>query len=80
MAELAKYPNVALKWAHAPRLGGVDERFPFPTAMEYLLRAVDAFGRERILWASDYTRARVHNNLGGRAHLYSGLGATLGDG
>ena len=61
VAELAKYSNIALKWAHAPRLGGVDERFPFPTAMEYLLRAIDAFGRERILWASDYTRARVHH-------------------
>ena len=59
VAELAKYPNVALKWAHAPRLGGVDERFPFSTAMEYLLRAVDAFRRERILWASAYTRARA---------------------
>jgi L-fuconolactonase len=61
VADLAKYPNIALKWAHAPRLGGIDERYPFPTAMEYLLRAIDAFGPERILWASDYTRARVHH-------------------
>jgi predicted TIM-barrel fold metal-dependent hydrolase len=61
VAELAATPNIALKWAHAPRLGGASERYPFPTAIEFLQRAIDAFGRERIMWASDYTRARVHH-------------------
>jgi L-fuconolactonase len=61
VAELAQFPNIALKWAHAPQLGGLDARFPFTVAIEYLLRALEAFGRERILWASDYTRARVHH-------------------
>lgn len=61
VAALASCPNIALKWAHGPQLGGYDERYPFPTAIEYLLRALDAFGRERIMWASDYTRARVHH-------------------
>jgi len=61
VAQLAQHPNVALKWAHAPRLGGAAERYPFPTALEFLQRAIDVFGRERIMWASDYTRARVHH-------------------
>ena len=61
VADLAATPNIALKWAHAPRLGGASEHYPFPTAIEFLQRAMDAFGRERIMWASDYTRARVHH-------------------
>lgn len=61
VAELAAIPNIALKWAHAPRLGGPSERYPFPTALEFLQRAIEAFGRERIMWASDYTRARPHH-------------------
>jgi L-fuconolactonase len=61
VAQLARFPNIALKWAHAPRLGGGSEGYPFPTALEFLQRAMDAFGRERIMWASDYTRARVHH-------------------
>lgn len=59
MAELAKYPNVALKWAHAPRLGGVDERFPFPTAMEYLLRARSTRSVGNAFCGRAITRARA---------------------
>jgi predicted TIM-barrel fold metal-dependent hydrolase len=61
VAQLARHPNIALKWSHAPRLGGPSERYPFPTALAFLQRAIDAFGRERIMWASDCTRARVHH-------------------
>ncbi len=54
---MAEYPNVALKWAHAPSfLSG--EPYPFRDLEPKLARALDAFGRERVLWASDYTITR----------------------
>lgn len=52
--QLAAHENVALKWAHAPSFLSV-EPYPFPDLEPKLRRAVDAFGPERMLWASDYT-------------------------
>lgn len=43
-----------VKWCHAPLTFGAS-RFPFPEVRRFLARAMDAFGRERILWASDFT-------------------------
>jgi L-fuconolactonase len=58
---MAGYPNVALKWAHAPRFLSA-EPYPFPDLEPKLARALDAFGRKRILWASDYTVSRDRQN------------------
>jgi predicted TIM-barrel fold metal-dependent hydrolase len=55
---LAKYRNVFLKWCHAPRVFRAAE-YPFPEVMPHLARALDAFGRERIMWASDFTAIRT---------------------
>jgi predicted TIM-barrel fold metal-dependent hydrolase len=49
----AKYPNVAVKWGHAPRLSR--ERFPYRDLIAQLGRVIDAFGANRLMWASDYT-------------------------
>ena len=49
---LAEYPNVALKWSHAQGMFG-SRHYPFPELIPILRRAVDAFGAERIMWASD---------------------------
>ncbi len=50
--KLAAYPNVALKWTHAQGMfGGLD--YPFRGLVLHLRRALDAFGPERIMWASD---------------------------
>jgi len=49
---LADYPNVSLKWTHAQGMFGVRE-YPFTDLFPILRRAVDAFGVERIMWASD---------------------------
>ena len=54
---LAKYRNVSLKWCHAPRAFGI-AGYPFTQVMPQLARALDAFGKERIMWASDFTAAR----------------------
>ena len=52
----SSYPNVYLKWCHVEWIsaGGA----PFTDAAAHLRRLVDAFGQERIMWASDYTLAR----------------------
>lgn len=50
----AQWPNVGLKWAHAPAYfdaGG----YPNVAARPFLRGAIDAFGRERVMWAGDMT-------------------------
>lgn len=54
--ELAQYPNLALKWCHAPaRLSG--EPFPHRDVLPHLRRVIEAYGIERVLWASDFTQS-----------------------
>lgn len=60
---MARYPNVAYKWAHAAMLLSTMS-YPFPDLEPKLRRAVDAFGPQRVMWASDYTMARRHANWG----------------
>ena len=57
---MARYPNVALKWCHAPGLLS-EEDYPYRDVMPLLRQAIDAFGVERVMWASDYTVARDQN-------------------
>jgi L-fuconolactonase len=54
---LARYPNVALKWAHAQSTLSTAP-YPYPDLDATLRRAVDAFGAERVMWASDCTITR----------------------
>ncbi len=49
----ARYPHVAVKWGHAPRLSR--QPFPYHDLLAQLCRVIDAFGVRRIMWASDYT-------------------------
>lgn len=51
--KLARHPNVALKWTHAQGMFGVHD-YPFPGLWPHLRRAIDAFGAERVMWASDH--------------------------
>jgi predicted TIM-barrel fold metal-dependent hydrolase len=60
VCDMAQYPNVALKWCHAPGLLS-EEDYPYRDVMPLLRQAIDAFGVERIMWASDYTIAREQN-------------------
>jgi L-fuconolactonase len=55
----SKYPNVAVKWGHAPRLSR--EPFPYRDLIAQLGRVVDAFGVKRLMWASDYTVTGDHH-------------------
>jgi L-fuconolactonase len=47
----AQYPNVAVKWGHAPRLSR--EAFPYADLIAQLVRVIDSFGVKRVMWASD---------------------------
>src|SRR5689334_18725632 len=55
---LAQYPNVALKWCHAPILSA--EPYPYCDLMPVLLKVMEAFGRERVMWASDHTQSKKY--------------------
>ena len=51
---MGEWANVALKWAHAPsRLDAAG--YPNAAARPFLRKAINAFGAERIMWASDVT-------------------------
>jgi L-fuconolactonase len=54
---MASYSNVAYKWAHAASFLST-EPYPFRDLEPKLRRAVDAFGPQRVMWASDYTMTR----------------------
>jgi predicted TIM-barrel fold metal-dependent hydrolase len=55
--QLAGHSNLALKWCHAPaRLSA--ESYPYADVFRHLRRVIDAFGAERVMWASDYTESR----------------------
>jgi L-fuconolactonase len=60
---LARHPNVAYKWAHAQSFLSTTS-YPFPDLEPKLRRAVDAFGPQRVMWASDYTMSRQRANWG----------------
>jgi len=49
---MAKHPNVALKWSHAQGMFK-ETAFPFRGLDRFLLAALAAFGKERVIWASD---------------------------
>jgi predicted TIM-barrel fold metal-dependent hydrolase len=50
--KLAEHPNVAIKWSHVQRHLQAPS-YPFEGARPFLRRAIEAFGAERIIWASD---------------------------
>jgi L-fuconolactonase len=58
---LSKYPNLSLKWCHAPSQMS-REGYPFRDVIPHLRRAIDAFGPERVIWASDFTQSRSHHS------------------
>jgi predicted TIM-barrel fold metal-dependent hydrolase len=53
---LARYPNVHVKLCGAPLLS--QENYPYEDVWPNLDRLFQAFGHERVLWGSDYTRLR----------------------
>lgn len=57
---LARYPNLAVKLTGAPSLSL--EPYPFADVWPAVHRLLDAFGPERLMWGSDFTRcAGLHD-------------------
>ncbi len=69
VVELAQYPNLALKWCHAPNLFS-EQAYPYRDVMPVLRKAIEAFGVDRIMWASDYTQARTEMGITWAQALY----------
>lgn len=72
LLSLAGFPNVHVKLCGIPLLSR--EAFPFADTWPQLHRIIDAFGPDRLLWASDYTRLRMADARGpsrNRGCLYS---------
>jgi L-fuconolactonase len=59
--EMARFPNLALKWCHAPSQLS-KQKYPFADVLPYMRGAIDAFGAERIIWASDHTQSKTHHS------------------
>lgn len=57
LLSLAKFPNVLVKMCGAQLFSG--RPYPHADIWEWLRPVVDAFGAERMLWASDFTRLRM---------------------
>lgn len=56
LVALAKYPNVHVKLCGAPLLS--DQTYPYDDIWPNLNRVFNAFGYDRVMWGSDYTRSR----------------------
>lgn len=56
LIELARHPNVSVKLSGLPTLSA--SGFPFPDVWPYVERVLDAYGVDRIMWGSDFTRVR----------------------
>jgi L-fuconolactonase len=59
LLDLAAYPNVAVKFTGVPAL--TTERYPYHGLWSRLYGVLEAFGPERLLWGSDYTRVMGRN-------------------
>jgi predicted TIM-barrel fold metal-dependent hydrolase len=57
---LAAFPNVAIKWAGAPRFSCLP--YPFDDLWDDLAPLVAAFGPDRLMFASDWTHSRHHHS------------------
>lgn len=72
LLSLAEFDNVAVKLCGIPLLSR--EAYPFADVWPNLNRVISAFGPERLMWASDYTRLRMAEAGGptrNRGCLYS---------
>jgi predicted TIM-barrel fold metal-dependent hydrolase len=58
--DYGRYENVALKWSQTESASTED--YPYRDAWPYLLRALECFGRERVLFASDWTEHQIEGS------------------
>jgi predicted TIM-barrel fold metal-dependent hydrolase len=73
---LAHYPNLALKWCHAPAYLSA-EAYPYRDVLPLLRKVLTAFGVERVMWASDYTHSRTIFPMSWAQSLHYLLGSDM---
>jgi predicted TIM-barrel fold metal-dependent hydrolase len=56
LLSLARYPNVHVKFSGVPLMS--KEPFPYQDTWPYLHQIVNAFGPDRLVWGTDFTRMR----------------------
>ncbi len=61
IAELSQYPNLAVKWCHAASHLSSQE-YPYDDLIPHLMHLIEAFGPQRLAWASDHTVSKVHHS------------------
>src|SRR5690606_11200544 len=59
LVDLARYSNVYVKACKAPDRS--TEAYPFADVHPVLMRLVDAYGAERLMWASDASELLAEN-------------------
>lgn len=57
VCELASHPNLCVKLSGAPALSRED--FPFKDIHDPVLKLIEAYGPDRMMWGSDYTRTNA---------------------
>jgi L-fuconolactonase len=70
LLDLARYPNVAVKLCGAPALS--EQGPPFADVWPHLDRIIEAFGADRLLWASD--QSRFHGRIGFHVRIPDAFG------
>ena len=55
---LAQFPNLCVKATALPTLS--TEPYPYADLWPHIRAVVDAFGSDRVMWGSDFTRAAAH--------------------
>ena len=70
--KLAQYPNVYIKWAHYSAMFEEKAFPPSKRLSEILRKTIDAFGADRIMWASDFSVNQSGDTWG--ELLYSVMG------
>ncbi len=76
---MAAFPNVAVKATGVNTLAGTP--YPFPDIWPGLRSVIDAFGADRVMWGSDFTRLRFaprSTTLGPRAGWFGSYAESLG--
>ncbi|EMA59698.1 amidohydrolase [Halorubrum lipolyticum DSM 21995] len=65
-AELAEYDSVAVKVSEIPHMS--EEAFPYADMHDHVRWFVDTFGRERVVWGSDYPNVSDAAGYGDARH------------
>jgi L-fuconolactonase len=59
---MARFDNVAVKLSGLPTLSRTG--YPFPDVLPAVRQVMDCYGRERVIWASDFSRTRTMYRYG----------------